>query len=252
MAGGVPGIQSDIVGQTAGGFSPNFGAFDTGGMSIGDLIPNSPTYLGAEAAATAAYQNALAQINQNRQSTLQQYGYKGVIDPNSGTITNMATDPNNQFGEYQSMLNTHATDQMSARANAATRGLGVGGLAAQGITADHRSFGADSAQLGANLMNALMGFQTQQNSAQTTMDNSLWQAELLAAQQAIMDQMFNTAPPGGGGDQAPTGTGKSAFGSMDPAIATAILSHGGTIPTDTPPKPTTKKPSNAGGRKGVQ
>lgn len=190
-------VAPSIPGETTAGFNPNFSAFNTGGMNIGDLIPNAPTYLSAEAQATAAYQNALSQINQNRQSTLQQYGYMGSIDPRTGTINNIRTDPNNQYGEYQTMLNTHAANQAAVRANAAARGLGTGGLAEQGITADHRSFGADSAQLGTNLMNALMGFQTQQNQAQTSMNDTLWQAELAAAQQAILNQMFNTAPAGG-------------------------------------------------------
>ena len=229
--GSAPGALPDqLVGQTTGGFNPNFSAFNQNGMDIGDLIPNSPIYLGAEAQATAAYNNALAQINQNRQATLQQYGYMGTIDPHSGTITQMKTDPFNQFGEYQVMLNTHAADQTAARANAAARGLGSGGLAEQGITADHRSFGADSAQLGANLMNALMGFQTQQNQAQTAMDNSLWQAELSAAMQAIMDGAFNTAPDSGG-DNPNTKTNTNTNTSTTTSKPTSVFT-GNTRTTD--------------------
>lgn len=229
-------IPASIPGQTGGGFNPNFGAFDANGMNIGDLIPNSPIYMTADAQATAAYQNALAQINQNRQATLQQYGYMGTIDPHSGTISKLGTDPNNQYGEYQAMLNTHAANQETALANAAARGLGTGGLGAQGVTADHRSFGADSAQLGANLMNALMGFQSQQTQAQTTMDDTLWQAELAAAQQAILNQMYPTAPPGDGppgpsGDPASPGGGWAVYQPPSASKPTSVFT-GNTKTTD--------------------
>lgn len=201
---GVPGSIPGIAGTVA----------PVPTLSIpGVVIPNSPIYMEAALQAKTAYQNALAQINQQRQSTLQQYGYMGSVDPNSGTISGVKVDPNNPYGLYEEMLSKHAAAQNQAIASAEARGLGHGGLAAQGITADHRSFGADSAQLGDNLMNTLEGFQSQQTQAQTTMNDALWQAELAAAQQAILQQLFDTAAPGsdgGGGDGGgggATGTG---------------------------------------------
>jgi hypothetical protein len=179
------------------------------GTAGAPAIPGSPIplaagdYLGAQAQATQAYNQALAQINQNRQSAMQTYGYTGTIDPTTGTITNMKVDPNNPFGEYQQMLRTHALDQQQIESGNMQRGLGAaagargGGLAAQNIAADHQSFGADSANLGESMMNNLEGLQGQQTSAQQTMDNTLWQAETQAAQNAILQQMFDQANFGG-------------------------------------------------------
>lgn len=177
-------------------------------------IPGVDLYGQAALAAKTAYQKALAQINNQRHTALQQYGYLGDIDPNTGTLTNMRVDPNNPYGAFQEMLSSHAQQQEAARNAAAARGLGHGGLAAQGITADHRAFGADSAQLGQSLMSQLEGLQQQQTDAQNTMDSALYQAELDQARNAIANGMFDTADTSGvdipaygsGAGQSPAGS----------------------------------------------
>ena len=164
-------------------------------------------YASAAALAGNAYQNALAQINSQRQSALQQYGYQGTIDPTTGTLTNMQVDPNNPYGQYQQMLAAGASNLSGVQASDMARGLGAvsgdrgGGLAAQGLTAAHQAFGADSANLGQSLMSTLGDLQGQQTNAQDTMNNALWQAELDAAQNAIQNQQFDTADMSGVTDQ---------------------------------------------------
>jgi len=162
------------------------------GVVQNSVIPGVDTYATAALAAKTAYQKALAQINENRTGALRQFGYIGDINPSTGTLTNMRVDPNNPYGTFQEMLAQHATAQQQAKADAASRGLGHGGLAAQAITADHRSFGADSAQLGQQLMSQLEGLQSQQNDAETTMNDALYSAQLDAARNAIANQVFST------------------------------------------------------------
>jgi|SRR5579884_214203 len=206
----IPGVAPTIPGVGAG---------------AAPAIPGSPIplaagdYLNADLQAKTAYQNALAQINSNRQSALQTYGYTGSIDPNTGTITNMQVDPNNPFGQFQNMLRSHALNQQQVESTNLARGIGAasgprgGGLAAQGITADKMSFGADSAQLGQNIMSTLEGLQGQQTSAQTTMNDALWQNELQSAQNAILNQMFDQADFSGIQDP-----GYGDTGSTDPSL----------------------------------
>lgn len=171
----------------------------------------SGDYASAAALAGNAYQNALAQINSQRQSALQQYGYQGTIDPATGTLTNMQVDPHNPYGQYQQMLATGADNLAGVQASDMARGLGAvsgdrgGGLAAQGLTAAQKAFGADSANLGQSLMGTLGDLQGQQTSAQDTMNNALWQAELDAAQNAIQNQQFDTADMSGITDQPAAG-----------------------------------------------
>lgn len=168
-------------------------------------------YASAAATANAAYQQALAQINGQRQQAMQSFGYRGTIDPTTGQLTDMQVDPNNPYGQYQQMLGQGATDQAGVRSAAAARGLGSvtgargGGLAAQDLAAAKLAFGGQSAALGQNLMSTLSGLTTQQNDAQNTMNNALWQAEQDAASKAIQDQAFNPADFSGITDQPANG-----------------------------------------------
>jgi hypothetical protein len=164
-------------------------------------------YATAAATANAAYQSALSSINGQRQQALQSFGYQGQIDPTTGQLTNMQVDPHNPYGQYQQMLSQGATDQAGVRAGAMSRGLGAvtgargGGLAAQDLANAKLAFGGQSAALGENLMSTLGNLSSQQQDAQTTENNALWNAELASAQNAIQQQQFNPADFSGITDQ---------------------------------------------------
>lgn len=194
MAPSFTGYTAPVVG---GNGAPNQPLSSSTGVVQNSTIPGATTYAQAALAAKTAYQKALAGINNQRTSALQQYGYLADIDPTSGTVTNMRVDPNNPYGLFQEMLSQHASAQQQAKAAAAARGLGHGGLAAQGITADHQSFGADSSQLGQNLMAQLEGFQEQQGQAQDTMNDALYQAQLVAAENAAAAGNWSTPDESG-------------------------------------------------------
>lgn len=168
-------------------------------------------YATAAATANEAYQNALASINGQRQQALQSFGYTGTIDPTTGQLTNMQVDPHNPYGQYQQMLAGGAADQRGVLANSMARGLGSvtgsrgGGLAAQGETAVKNAFGANSAALGEALTGTLSGLTEQQQGAQDTMNNALWQAELASAQNNISGGNFDPANFSGVNDQPVAG-----------------------------------------------
>lgn len=166
----------------------------TSGVPTGDLInspiPDTSGYESADVLAMNAYNNALAQINQQRLATLQQFGYKGTIDPATGTITGLGVDPNNPYGNLQQLLGTSADQSMQDAASNLARGL-HGGLANQAVTADKNVFGGQSSQLGTDLENQLEGFQNDQSNAAYTRDNALWQAEQTAAENAVSQGQFD-------------------------------------------------------------
>ena len=191
-------------------------------------------YASAAAMANTAYQNALASINNQRQQALQTFGYTGTIDPTTGQLTNMAVDPHNPFGQYQQMLGQGAADQQAVRAASMARGLGAvtgargGGLAAQGLTNAKLAFGGQSAALGENLMGTLGNLTGQQQQAQDTMNNALWQAELASAQGAIQGQDFNPADFSGVTDQPVSG------GSVPAPNTYTTSADAGTVPKQNP------------------
>jgi hypothetical protein len=207
----------------------------------------SGDYATAAATANAAYQSALSQINNQRQQALQSFGYSGTIDPTTGQLTNMQVDPHNPYGQYQQMLGQGAADQQAVQANSMARGLGSvsgargGGLAAQDLSNAKLAFGGQSAALGENLMGTLGGLTSQQQDAQNTMNNALWQAELASAQNAIQGQSFDPANFSGVTD-AP------AKGGAVPAAKTYTTSaDAGSVPKTT--KVTPQQSTTAG--KGV-
>jgi len=71
-------------------------------------IPGYAQYGTAGLLAKTAYDNTLARINRTRQQSMHQYGYLGDVNPDNGTIQNLRVDPNNQFGDFQSMLRNQA------------------------------------------------------------------------------------------------------------------------------------------------
>lgn len=213
---GSPNLKTSVPSILTGVGTPP----TSGTASSGSAIPGLD--LQGILQAKTAYQQALAQINQQRQSAMTQYGYLADIDPNTGTLTNMRVDPNNPNGLFEQMLNSHAAASQSAEYAAEGRGLGHGGLAAQGIMADKRAFGADSSQLGQNLMGQLEGLQTQQTGAENQMNDAIYQAQLAAAEQAILSQAFDT-PDSSNVDIPPydTGAGQGA-GTTTPTTKTIL------------------------------
>jgi len=197
-----------------GGGSPIPG---TPSPSSSPIPLSSGDYATQAAMANAAYNQALSSINGQRQGALQSFGYTGSIDPSTGQITNMQVDPNNPFGQLQSLLRQGALDQQGVQAADAARGLGAvggargGGLAAQGLTNAKLSFGANSANLGQSLMGTLGDLSGQQQSAADTMNNALWQAELASAQNAIQTGAFNPADFSGITDAGVPGSNPSDF-----------------------------------------
>lgn len=158
---------------------------------VNSPVPDVGSYQQADVLATNAYNNALARINQQRQSTLQQYGYGGSIDPTTGTLSGLHVDAANPYGNFQQMLQGAALQSEQDQFANQERGL-RGGLANQAITADKNAFGGQSAQLGSQLADALSGLQDQQDQAAYTRDSALWQAEQTAAENAIANQAFDT------------------------------------------------------------
>lgn len=140
--------------------------------------------------ATKAYQNTLARLNQQRLATLQQYGYKGSVDPTTGTLSNIGVDPNNPYGNLQQMLRGNAQQDQQAQFQAQERGLN-GGLAHQMVTSLKYGHGQASAQLGTALQDALSGYQDQQGQAAYQRDAALYAAEQQAAQNAILNGLFS-------------------------------------------------------------
>jgi len=156
-------------------------------------VPGAAGYLQADLMAKTAYQNSLTRINGQRQQALQQAGYTGGIDPNNGTITGLSVDANNPFGGYQQLLKNGAVSAQAAQDAAQQRGLGHGGLAAQGMDAAKFDFGNASNSFGTQFQSILGDLQGQQSDAAYARDQALWSAQQQAAQQAIAAGDFNPA-----------------------------------------------------------
>src|SRR4051812_25414513 len=91
-------------------------------------VPGAVGQMNVALLGKTAYNNTLARINRQRGSTLQQYGYLGDVDPTTGVMTHVRVDPNNQYGDFQSMLRNQAGLSQQAEFAAQDRGL-HGGMA---------------------------------------------------------------------------------------------------------------------------
>lgn len=160
-------------------------------MLVNSPIPGVDLYAQAANSAKLAYQKAQAQIGNNRQTLLHNYGYNASFDPTSGQMSGLTVDPNNQYGQLQTTLHNEAQDAYNTYANSVGRGL-LGGLAHQNENQVHYSYGGQKQQLGLNLMGSLQGEQTNWDNATTTYNNALLQAEQAALMQALMNGQFDT------------------------------------------------------------
>lgn len=140
------------------------------GTTPPSIIPDAGVYGAETAAATNAYNNAVAQATARRNSLYNQYGLN-----NMGGV-----DPNNPLGQYQQMLGSQATQFMADKENAVMRGLGTGGLANQQLSQDRRA---------ANAQN--WGFQNQVGQVGTDYESTLQNA--LGVEQSAIAQAYNDA-----------------------------------------------------------
>ena len=182
-------------------------------------IPGADQYASAEVMANNAYNNALAQLNQNRLNILTQYGYTGNVDPSTGVVTGVRVDPNAQYGELQQLLHGNAIEDRNAVTAAQDRGLFDGGLANQALSEARYAHGAADTQLGTSLESALSGLQEQQQSAAETRDNALWQAEqsaldaeLQGEQSQTLEQLLQGGYTGSSGSSSSGSGGGSSAG----------------------------------------
>lgn len=185
-----PAVNTAIQARQAPPTAPPAGS----GAAAADPIPGSGGYAAQEALAERAYQEAVAQLTQQRNSLYHQYGL----------TTSGSVDPHSQFGEYQSMLGNEGSALDQARNDAAGRGLGVGGLANQGEKAlktadntEHLQFQEKVDQEQHNYDNSLINAKTQEQ-------GSILAAEQGAYNNALTQGLFNQPPPSVTPTQAPT------------------------------------------------
>lgn len=232
-------------------------------------IPGADQYAQVEAAAKNAYQQALARLNQKRQQTLNQYGYLGDIDGETGVIGNLRVDPNNPYGQYQTLLHDAAISGQESHDALAGRGI-HGGLANQSERNEHYQFGKSSSALGQSLQNLISDFQDSQNQSAQERDRSVADSQLQAARDAIAQRNFDAAmaaqhsdvpdgggSPGGGVSASSVSgiTGDSDYPHLNPSRPDQVwtpVSVGST--TSAEPKPTAgnyiPSPSSGGGNAG--
>lgn len=200
-----------------------------------------------------AYNNTLARLNKQRGSTLQQYGYLGDVDPTTGVLSHVRVDPNNQYGDFQSMLRSQAGLAQQAEWANQDRGL-RGGMANKALSDLRYGFGQQSAQLGTNFSNQFTDFQDQQTQAKYEYDKAVYEQQLEDARNAIANGGFNPAgnddggnDDGGNDDGGNDGGGGGGNTSTDPYTAGAAAAvaggYGGYVHSAGGGKPPKAKPS---------
>lgn len=160
------------------------------------IIPDAGVYGAETAAATNAYNNAVANALAQRNALYNQYGLG----------TDGAVDPTNPYGEYQQLLGSEADQYQADSADAAARGL-RGGLAHQAESHDRRLADAQNFQFQQKVASVGSDYQNALASALGTEQSSISQAyndALNMALQNMLAQMTSgnyTAP--GTGDSTP-------------------------------------------------
>jgi len=159
--------------------------------------PPDGSIQGAESYAMAekVYQQALARFNQQRTGLLQQNGYAGTINPNTGMVGNIHVDTKSLFGNLQELLHTQALEDANATYGAEDRNL-VGGLANQAASELGYEHHGQTTALANTLLNNLSDIDSQQMDAKNALDMALWQL----AQGAASSSPDNPANATGGRD----------------------------------------------------
>lgn len=135
------------------------------------VIPGASTYLAQESQAQQAYEQAQNTLLSNRNSLYHQYGLTS-----DGSV-----DPNDQYGQYQTLLGNEGSALDSADQSALDRGLGTGGLAMQGEQSLRQGQGEQNLAFQQQVDQAGQDYAGGLANASEARDTSINQAELSAA-----------------------------------------------------------------------
>lgn len=205
LSAGVPGDGPGQWTQGLPGARGGSGPGDMGGGGGGgggEGIPGAGIYAQAVAAAKARYQQRLADLNKQRQSTFRKSGFLGDINEETGLVSNLRVDPFNQYGTYQLLNRAQAGRSYDLIGENIARGLGTrGGLAAQRQNELRFGFGQEDAAFGADLNDQLGALTRQQQDYKYEYDQALWNAQLEALRFAMEngDYGYYGGDGGGGG-----------------------------------------------------
>lgn len=192
------------------------------------VIPDAGVYGAQTAAATNAYNNAVAQATAQRNALYHSYGLN-----NDATV-----DPNNPGGAYQMLLKGQADRYQADEDNAQQRGLGGRGLGAQQESNDRAGdvgqdfqFQSEVANVGSDYENALQDALSNKNNAITAAYNDAL-AQALQNQINSISQGYYDAP-GTGEQYNPPTTGK---GQSTHAVKVAQQHHNRNHQKKLPPR----------------
>lgn len=176
-------------------------------MDISGIVPDASVYAEEAAQAQHAYELAINNISQRRATTLQSYGFTAQVDPSTGQLQHYAIDPNNPYGQVQTLMTNEGTQLDSIRNADAARGIGTIGLGAQNQDRYRFIMGGEQGALGQGFTGAMGQLSSDQLTAKQSYDAALVQAQRDAIMAAIMEGMFGGyGGGGGGGGPAPAGT----------------------------------------------
>jgi hypothetical protein len=158
-------------------------------------IPNPGVYGEMELQALQAWQRAKSALRERQGQIWQQYGFKGKFDDATGAVSGVELDVNNPYGEYQQMLGNQGRDLDSATEEAESRGLGGGGLGAQGVTRARGGHGMEQVNFGRRFSSDNADVQSGWQNAGFSYQQALLAAQRAAIQDAINNQQFNVQGP---------------------------------------------------------
>lgn len=176
--------------------------------------PNAGVYMEKQNQAQLAYQQAMADLLQKKNTAYHTFGLN----------SEGAVDPYNQFGQYQTLLSQQESELSAAQEAAQQRHLGGAGLANQGETALRYQHGAQDLQLQQSIADTGYGY------------TSGAQAALAARNQALLDAQLQAAAGGASvvGTLAKTGQNTATAGTSSGA-ARPPTPPGATAPPGTNP-----------------
>lgn len=185
-------------------------------------MPDSGAFGIYQAQAATAYQNAMAQIQNQRSSLLQQSGFGANYDPTTGAYLGLSGPlANAPTGTYQQMMGANA--QQHAADQAAISGLGFhGGLARQAHEASQRTTGQRAADYAAQLAGSLSDLTNQETNQTDQYQSGLTQEMLNEVNSGVANQAFNPGDPGAPGSTPAPTQPPAIFKGVTPAAPTIV------------------------------